>query len=466
MSIRNNSVTDIFFSRHVWFTLHAKNLPRLKKAPWRCPTWLLQVPDVREYLFRSAHALDDRIKIFPGTNTGCLLDEHKRSDSIYLRRKWIELRDVDFRCMSAKITAVNEDRDLCNACPTQENLTKCEQARAELAAYRDTIKQRNEAKKFAADLHLSERATRYFFRAPQQDSLRSPITELTRKDGIVTENIQEIADGHRRYWGNIFKSTSPDLSQPLHYSLQCLTWSWLSDDCTGMLTDVNDAQGSLELVEEYAKAAGLVLNMRKTSIMPFTHHVSQDKLSRLRSSTPLHVLDIGDSTKLLGVLQGATTTATERLNAAIAKMRVRCSIWKYRARTLRGKVVLLQSIILPLFWYTACVTALSPPILKVLDAIIRNFVHGHDITGPTAASGKFDKGWIYTPVHDGGPGLTPPKKFIQAMHLKCLRDGMVSTNTMCRAPRWILPALELFSTALGSLGEGFDILYANMRGTR
>ncbi|KAI9909488.1 hypothetical protein PsorP6_014954 [Peronosclerospora sorghi] len=160
----------------VEFTLHAKNLPRLKKAPWSCPTWLLQVPDVREYLVRSAHALADRIKIFPGTNPGCLLDEHKRSDSIYLRRKWIELREVDSRCISAKITAVNEALDLCNASPTQENLTKCEQARAELAAYCDTIKQRNEAKKFAADLHLSERATRYFFRAPQQDSLRSPIT--------------------------------------------------------------------------------------------------------------------------------------------------------------------------------------------------------------------------------------------------------------------------------------------------
>ncbi|KAI9910854.1 hypothetical protein PsorP6_010814 [Peronosclerospora sorghi] len=334
-----------------------------------------------------AHALADRIKIFPGTNPGCLLDEHKRSDSIYLRRKWIELRDVDSRCMSAKITAVNEALDLCNACPTQENLTKCEQARAELAAYRDTIKKRNEAKKFAADLYLSERATRYFFREPQQDSL--------------------------------------------------------------------------QLVQEYANAAGLVLNMRKTSIMPFTHHVSQDKLSRLRSSTPLHVLDIGDSTKLLGVLplrsRSVSTQPSLRLESA-APYGI--------SRTLRGKVVLLQSIILPLFWYTACVTAVSPPILKVLDAIIRNFVHGNDITGSTAASGKFDKGWIYTPVLDGGLGLTPPKKFIQAMHLKCLRDGMVCTYTMCRAPRWILPALELFSTALGSLGESFDILYANMRGTR
>ncbi|KAI9914588.1 hypothetical protein PsorP6_007601 [Peronosclerospora sorghi] len=269
----------------VEFTLHAKNLPRLKKAPWICPTWLLQVPDVREYLVRSAHALADRIKIFPGTNPGCLLDEHKRSDSIYLRRKWIEIRDVDSRCMSAKITAVNEALDLCNASPTQANLTKCEQARAELAAYRDNIKQRNEAKKFSANLHLSERATRYFFRPPQHDSLRSPITELTRKDGIVTEKIQEIADGHRRYWGN---SSMPHLVMAF------------ADDCTGMLTDVNDAQGFLELVQEYANAAVLVLNMRKTYIMPFTHHVSQDKLSRLRSSTPLHVLDIGDPTNFWG----------------------------------------------------------------------------------------------------------------------------------------------------------------------
>ncbi|KAE8953708.1 hypothetical protein PR002_g32291, partial [Phytophthora rubi] len=50
------------------------------------------------------------------------------------------------------------------------------------------------------------------------------------------------------------------------------------------------------------------------------------------------------------------------------------------------------------------------------------------------------------------------------MHLKCLRDAIAATNATGTAPRWFTPALELFTTALGSLGSGFDILYANLRG--
>ncbi|KAI9905223.1 hypothetical protein PsorP6_014184 [Peronosclerospora sorghi] len=643
----------------VEFSLQAKILPRLKRAPWRCPPWLLQVPEIQDFLVTSVHALADRIKLFPGSNPGCLLDEHKRTDSIYLRRRWIELRDLDSRRMASKITAVNSALDLYNSMPTEATKLQYDQAKADLNAYRETIKQRNEAKKFAADLHLSERATSHFFRAPQQDCLRSPITELTREDGTITSDYAEVADGHRRYWGTLFQSTSPDLLHlrqatykplklatllqdtvprltqkqqamldspitandlywaimkskngkapgpdglPIEYyklaphlwariyevvhayqlkkgkmtkfqrrahisllykagdrslpgnyrpltllnhdaklgpkvmawrlgtvlppiihedqkgfvpgrsirhlllqfqdlqdiciirypdacavlidfakAFDSVLWSaldmvlhhfgfgrtfraWIktfynetsvrlllnqspgdpfllgagvrqgdplspglfvvfiepmmnflrarfsphglavnstclphlvlafADDCTGMLADVNDAEDFLSLVQEYADAAGLVLNKKKTCIMPFTHHVSPNKLNSLRASTELHVLRIGDTTNLLGVLQ--------------------------------------------------------------------------DTTGDTATAGKFDKGWIYTPVLEGGLGLTPAKVFIQAMHLKCLRDGIAATNARCVPPRWLSPALELFTRALGPLGVGFDILYATMKGNQ
>ncbi|ETO62284.1 hypothetical protein F444_19790, partial [Phytophthora nicotianae P1976] len=70
----------------VEFRLQAKCPPRLSRPPWRCPPWLLKDTEVQTYLSKSLEALEDSIKIFPGANPGCLLDEHKRADCIYLRK--------------------------------------------------------------------------------------------------------------------------------------------------------------------------------------------------------------------------------------------------------------------------------------------------------------------------------------------------------------------------------------------
>ncbi|OWZ01615.1 Pol Polyprotein [Phytophthora megakarya] len=237
-----------------------------------------------------------------------------------------------------------------------------------------------------------------------------------------------------------------------------------ADDCTGLLSNISDATTFLELVQDYATAAGLRLNVQKTCIMPFTHRVSPTKIRDLRASSTFKVLGTSSTVKLLGVLQGASITADIRFSQVLLALRARCAIWKYRARTLRGKVVILRSILLPLLWYTASVTCFTASMLRSVDVIIRNFVNAKDTNSDTAAPGKFDKNWIYTSVSQGGLGLTPAKQFIQAMHLKSLKDAITATCRLAAAPRWIEPALSLFTQELGMHGDGFDILYADIKG--
>ena len=82
--------------------------------------------------------------------------------------------------------------------------------------------------------------------------------------------------------------------------------------------------------------------------MPFSHLVSRSKLADLQAAYPSKVLAVKGTMKLLGILQGATITAETRFCQVILALRPRCAIWKYRARTLRGKTVLLHSIIVTL----------------------------------------------------------------------------------------------------------------------
>ena len=72
-------------------------------------------------------------------------------------------------------------------------------------------------------------------------------------------------------------------------------------------------------------------------------------MDSLRATYPFKVLGVTDTVKLLGILQGANITAYARFCHILLKLHARCAIWKFGARTLRGKLVLLQSNILPLF---------------------------------------------------------------------------------------------------------------------
>ncbi|KAE8884252.1 hypothetical protein PF010_g28295 [Phytophthora fragariae] len=120
----------------------------------------------------------------------------------------------EIRCrrrFSWSLKAVNNAIGLFNVAPTDENKNGLDTDKAALQAYRASIKERNESKKFAAGLHQSERATKHFSRAPQHNYLRTPITELKQDNGSVTKDPGKIADGHPRYGGNLFLSTSPDL---------------------------------------------------------------------------------------------------------------------------------------------------------------------------------------------------------------------------------------------------------------
>ncbi|KAI9917452.1 hypothetical protein PsorP6_012982 [Peronosclerospora sorghi] len=327
----------------VEFRLKAKILPRSKRQPWICPPWLLKDPMVKQFLVESAADLANRLKSFCGANPGCLLDEHKRSDCIYLRSLWIELKDLDERRTAQLVKAVNDAHDRFNTTSTDHHHEVLLQAQLQLKDHQEHMKARNQSRKFAADLYLSERATGHFFRAPQKDFFCSPITGFQYEDGVVTEDPALVAVGHRKFWGEIFQSTSTVLRHQHEESSFHQACSVIFEGCrppSQYLQDYNHAFYSQDLP-------------------------SQDL------EYPYKILGVEDTVKLLG---------------------------------------------------------------------------------------------IFTSAHHGGLGLTPVKEFIQAMHLKSLGDAIAATVRRCAAPRWMTPALSLFSKALGTQGEGFDILYALVKG--
>ena len=92
----------------VEFSLQAKIVSRGRPPPWRCPTWLLNDSSVRAYLRTSVNTLGRRIKLFPGANPGCSLDNHKRADCIFLSNDgWnfaTLITDALLNCLKRSVT--------------------------------------------------------------------------------------------------------------------------------------------------------------------------------------------------------------------------------------------------------------------------------------------------------------------------------------------------------------------------
>ncbi|KAI9913374.1 hypothetical protein PsorP6_006099 [Peronosclerospora sorghi] len=121
-------------------------------------------------------------------------------------------------------------------------------------------------------------------------------------------------------------------------------------------------------------------------------------------------------TKLLGILQSPTRPHSTRFDSLLPQMVARCQLWKFRGRTLRGRAVLLRSVILPLLWYVAAVTPIPPKLLIKSEIFAK----------PSSSKNQFeliDK-WLYWPTTKGGLGLPSTKEFGPSLGLCSLRDSI------------------------------------------
>ncbi|KAF1319013.1 Pollike protein, partial [Globisporangium splendens] len=193
------------------FELKSPSQPVTSRLPWKCPRWLLQTELIRRTLELTLDKLCDRIRLFPGSNPGALLDEHKRADSIFLREahKLLKSKDQDhLRGLQAK---VNECEAIHAVCPFADSSADLTAAQLERNTFQELLTSRHEAAKFDRDVTQGEKGTKHFFRPPTQPEYRVSIPRVRLPGGETTSDPDAMAAAHRNFWGEAFQSPSRDL---------------------------------------------------------------------------------------------------------------------------------------------------------------------------------------------------------------------------------------------------------------
>ncbi|RHY23332.1 hypothetical protein DYB32_009231 [Aphanomyces invadans] len=190
----------------VLFTFNTRTWSsREHRTPWRCPLLLLRCADIQKHHQKTLSTLMTCLATahtHPNSNPGCLLDEHKRSDAIYLRTKFATRRNATSRKLADLPSATSRPA---HSHPTATNLTAAQAAETEYDSYYDHLRAQAKAARFDDALTHDERCSREFFHPPSTSAYPTTIPVHSAGEHAV------VSQGFRSYWANIFRSPSRDI---------------------------------------------------------------------------------------------------------------------------------------------------------------------------------------------------------------------------------------------------------------
>ncbi|RHY97514.1 hypothetical protein DYB26_011740 [Aphanomyces astaci] len=149
-----------------------------------------------------------------------------------------------------------------------------------------------------------------------------------------------------------------------------------ADDTTLLAGRIAHLQAQLELVSKYCAVSGAKLNIDKTEILvlnsnqpiPFVHG-----LSFAASGRPI---------RYLGILLGHNLPAGYQVNRLTDKLYETFRIWGCRARTMNGRRLLVQTVILSILWLFTAAVVVPPKQIAAWQSLVNKFIQNR-VVDPT-----------------------------------------------------------------------------------
>ena len=143
-----------------------------------------------------------------------------------------------------------------------------------------------------------------------------------------------------------------------------------ADDTNITIKDENSIDRVLTHIAEYSKASGAKININKTEIMYCGEMV--------RLPGRWHFREAGESVKVLGVHLGKDQGAArdKSWRELLDKIKNKLNLWKMRGLTLRGKVVVVNSLVLSKITHILSVYDMPSQYLTEINSSISAFLWG------------------------------------------------------------------------------------------
>lgn len=187
--------------------------------------------------------------------------------------------------------------------------------------------------------------------------------------------------------------------------------SQFADDTTLILRDEQSIDEVWSVLESFKKVSGMELNVDKTKgLMIGDFSFSGEIANSFEWASEIPILGVSISTQ-----QFPDKEYDLNFKSIIQKMQKVCDAWSGKNITLKGKCVILNTLVLPKIYYAATILAVPPKVYVLVDKLISNFLW-------KGKAAKISRHSLEMSTKDGGLGLHNFRDRIKTAKISWIRN--------------------------------------------
>lgn len=192
--------------------------------------------------------------------------------------------------------------------------------------------------------------------------------------------------------------------------------AFFADDTVLFSSNRTELVEQLRLVEVYCAGSGAKLNNSKSVIMSLNNHRAAPHIEPLRS------LQRDETIKYLGIPFGNFDVSTLLASQLDRKLTTSLRIWKGRARTLLGRRLIVQTVVLSLIWYFTTLFVIPTHFVRRWQSLVNHFVLYNRVDVGVSGINIVPQGLGITPRTADGIGIPVISNVIARQHLMLLQQ--------------------------------------------
>ena len=218
----------------------------------------------------------------------------------------------------------------------------------------------------------------------------------------------------------------------------------MADDITLINVDLQSIVNAIKIFCEFEKCSGLKLNLGKTEIIP----IGNQRGKKIRLPSHLEKITVKNRPfKALGVWFSIDTQETLNLNLTerIKAIATLINIWKGRRLSLKGKITILKTLILPQVQFLFSMIEIPETILNQIDKIFFDYLWD-------SKPSKIKRSTIIAPIEQGGLAMIDVHEIHTAAKCSWIRRLHDTTKS-----KWKNSFLKLMNIEMHMFNKNLDI---------
>ncbi|KAF1315557.1 putative Pollike protein, partial [Globisporangium splendens] len=236
---------------------------------------------------------------------------------------------------------------------------------------------------------------------------------------------------------------------------------FFADDTTLLGGSIASVQAQLELVEEYCNGSGAKLNLGKSNLMalnrneicpqlPGVHVLGRNEICPQLPG--VHVLGRAESVKFLGIPFSQSPVNDDIVNFLDQRFYDGFKMWYRRARTLRGRLLVAQTMVLSRLWHYTQHVSIPSSVVKRWQSMLNRFVLSRKHDRDASHIQLIPKEFLYLPRSEGGLQIPSIEAQLKRQRLQHLLQFMRSASKSDERS-WTTPSAELLTAVLPRVGR-------------